>query len=54
MELVLYVDLLNERYRRMGFPAYRSTLNKDAPLTPLAKPLALVGPPNVTERLLPR
>ncbi len=40
MEPVAYVELLNERYRRMGFPPYRWTVHRDAPLTPLAKPLA--------------
>jgi D-proline reductase (dithiol) PrdB len=37
---VPYVKLLEDRYRRMGFPPYRWTVFDDAPLTPLAKPLA--------------
>lgn len=40
MEPVRYVDLLNQRYQQQGFPEYQWTLNEDAPLTPLTKPLA--------------
>jgi len=41
MQAVSYVQLLNERYRRMGFPPYRWTIHHDAPWTPLRKPLAM-------------
>ncbi len=37
---VAYVDALNARYRELGFPPYDWTINTDAPLTPLDKPLA--------------
>lgn len=40
MEPVRYVDRLNEKYQSMGFPPYQWTINHDAPLTPLTKPLA--------------
>lgn len=40
MEPVRYVDLLNQRYQQQGFPPYEWTVNTDAPLTPLTKPLA--------------
>ena len=40
MEPVRYVDLLNEKYHRQGFPPYRWTVHDDAPLTPLEKPLS--------------
>jgi D-proline reductase (dithiol) PrdB len=40
MQPVRYVERLNARYREQGFPPYAWTLNHDAPLTPLAKPLA--------------
>lgn len=40
MEAVRYVDRLNARYRSQGFPPYRWTVNEDAPLTPLTKPVA--------------
>ncbi|NOX29020.1 MAG: hypothetical protein GXP35_03055 [Actinobacteria bacterium] len=39
MEPVRYVDLLNQRYKQLGFPEYKWTVNEDAPLTPLIKPL---------------
>ncbi len=39
MEPVRYVDLLNEKYKRQGFPPYRWTLHDAAPFTPLTKPL---------------
>ena len=39
-EPIRYVDRLNEFYRSQGFPAYVWMVNEDAPLTPLAKPLA--------------
>jgi D-proline reductase (dithiol) PrdB len=40
MEPIRYVDRLNEFYRSQGFPPYAWTVNDDAPLTPLGKPLA--------------
>jgi D-proline reductase (dithiol) PrdB len=40
MEPIRYVDRLNEMYRSQGFPAYDWTVNEEAPLTPLGKPLA--------------
>ncbi|MEO5898530.1 MAG: glycine/sarcosine/betaine reductase selenoprotein B family protein [Ilumatobacteraceae bacterium] len=40
MEPVRYVDLLNQRYRQQGFPAYEWTVNDGAPLTTPVKPLA--------------
>lgn len=39
MQPVPYVNLLNERYRRMGFPPYRWTIHHDAPWAELRKPL---------------
>jgi D-proline reductase (dithiol) PrdB len=39
MDPIAYVTRLNEFYRSQGFPAYQWTVNDDAPLTPLAKPL---------------
>lgn len=39
MEPVRYVDRLNEKYQSLGFPPYQWTINEDAPLTPLEKPL---------------
>jgi len=39
MEPVCYVDRLNARYRSQGFPAYRWTVNDDAPLCRLGRPL---------------
>ncbi|MHA1113193.1 MAG: glycine/sarcosine/betaine reductase selenoprotein B family protein [Alphaproteobacteria bacterium] len=35
-----YTDMLREKYGSMGFPAYKWTVNEDAPFVPLAKPLA--------------
>jgi D-proline reductase (dithiol) PrdB len=40
MEPVRYVERLNQRYREQGFPPYQWTVNREAPLAPLAKPLA--------------
>lgn len=40
MEPVKYVDLLNERYSRQGFPPYKWTINTDAPFTVPTKPLS--------------
>ena len=40
MAPVRYVDLLNQRYQQQGFPPYQWTVNEDAPLTPLHKPLS--------------
>ena len=39
MEPIAYVTRLNEFYRSPGFPAYKWTVNEDAPLTRLKKPL---------------
>ena len=39
-EPIRYVDRLNEFYHSQGFPPYAWTVNEDASLTPLAKPLA--------------
>ena len=39
MEPIYYVERLNARYRSQGFQPYRWTVNEDAPLTPLGKPL---------------
>ena len=40
MQAIAYVDHLNQLYGKLGFPPYDWTVNQDAPLTPLAKPLA--------------
>jgi D-proline reductase (dithiol) PrdB len=40
MEPIHYVDRLREFYARQGFPPYDWTVNHEAPLTPLRKPLA--------------
>jgi D-proline reductase (dithiol) PrdB len=40
MQPIRYVDILNAKYRALGFPPYEWTVHDDAPLTPLAKPLA--------------
>jgi D-proline reductase (dithiol) PrdB len=40
MEPIRYVDALNDYYGSMGHPPYRWTVNDDAPLTRLSKPLA--------------
>lgn len=40
MEPIRYVDALIEKYGAMGFPPYNWSRYDDAPLTPLAKPLA--------------
>jgi len=39
MEPIKYVARLNDYYRSQGFPPYQWTINQDAPLTRLAKPL---------------
>ena len=39
MEPVKYVDRLNEKYRLLGFPTYEWTIHRDAPISPLQKPL---------------
>lgn len=39
MEPIRYVDALNKHYRSQGFPPYRWTINEDAPLHRLTKPL---------------
>ena len=39
MKPICYVERLNARYRSMGFEPYRWTVNENAPLTLLAKPL---------------
>ncbi len=40
MEPIAYVERLNSFYRSQGFAPYRWTVNADAPLTRLGKPLA--------------
>lgn len=40
MEPVKYVDLLNQRYRQQGFPAYAWTINDEVSLTTPTKPLS--------------
>ena len=40
MEPVKYVDRLNEKYRSLGFPAYEWTIHRNAPISPLQKPLS--------------
>ncbi|MDF1733074.1 MAG: glycine/sarcosine/betaine reductase selenoprotein B family protein [Minwuia sp.] len=40
MEPVKYVDRLNEKYQSLGFPPYQWTINEDAPITKLTKPLS--------------
>ena len=40
VEPVKYVERLAHRYGKMGFPAYEWTINTEAPLTPLRRPLA--------------
>ena len=40
MEPIRYVDLLIERYSAAGFPPYEWSVNDDAPLTALEKPLS--------------
>lgn len=40
MNDIKYIDLINDKYQSMGFPAYRWTVNRNAPFTPLTKPLA--------------
>jgi D-proline reductase (dithiol) PrdB len=40
VEPICYVDRLNNFYRSQGFPAYRWTVNSDAPLARLRKPLS--------------
>jgi D-proline reductase (dithiol) PrdB len=39
MQPVCYVERLDARYRAQGFAPYQWTIHRDAPLTPLAKPL---------------
>ena len=39
MEPIAYVARLNEFYRSQGFPPYRWTINENAPITPMRKPL---------------
>ncbi len=39
MEPVKYVDLLDQRYQKQGFPPYQWTVNEPSDLTPLPKPL---------------
>jgi len=39
MRPVKYVDRLNEKYRSLGFPTYEWTIHRDAPISPLQKPL---------------
>jgi D-proline reductase (dithiol) PrdB len=40
MEPIKYVTRLNEFYHSQGFPPYKWTINEDAPLVRLAKPLS--------------
>ena len=40
MQPIKYVDALNKHYGAMGNPPYKWTVNTDAPLHTLAKPLA--------------
>lgn len=40
MEPLAYVQLMKERYQSIGFPVYQWTVNDDAPLVRLAKPLS--------------
>jgi D-proline reductase (dithiol) PrdB len=40
MEPIRYVDRLNKFYSSQGFPPYDWTINEEAPLTQLTKPLA--------------
>ena len=40
MKPIRYVEKLNEFYASQGHPPYRWTINEDAPLTPLGKPLS--------------
>jgi D-proline reductase (dithiol) PrdB len=37
---IRYVEKLNDFYASQGHPPYRWTINEDAPLTPLTKPLS--------------
>lgn len=39
MDPIRYVEKLNNHYRSQGFQPYQWTVNDDAPLTPLEKPL---------------
>jgi D-proline reductase (dithiol) PrdB len=39
MNPLSYIDLMKQRYESLGFPAYRWSINHDAPLTRLEKPL---------------
>lgn len=40
MKPINYVDELNKHYGSMGFPAYQWTINDNAPITKLSKPLS--------------
>jgi hypothetical protein len=40
MKPIRYVARLNAHYRSQGFQPYRWTVNNDAPLAPLGKPLS--------------
>ncbi|MDP6343193.1 MAG: glycine/sarcosine/betaine reductase selenoprotein B family protein [Alphaproteobacteria bacterium] len=40
MEPIDYVDKIDKAYQSQGYPPYRWSVNEEAPLTPLAKPLA--------------
>ena len=40
MEPIRYVDALNDNYGSMGHPAYRWTINEEAPLHRLDRPLS--------------
>jgi hypothetical protein len=40
MKPIRYAERLNAHYRSQGFPPYSWTVNHDAPLTPLGRPLS--------------
>lgn len=40
MEPIRYVEVLSRHYKSQGFPPYRWTINEEAPLTPLRRPLS--------------
>lgn len=40
MKPIDYIPSINNKYQALGFPAYLWSRNDDAPLTPLARPLA--------------
>lgn len=40
MEPIRYVERLERNYREQGFPPYQWTVNAEAPITPLGRPLS--------------